>query len=90
MNLLASLRSNKSQSSSKMGNACESSTKSTAETSTDATRRNAAINRAIEQDRRANESTIKLLLLGAGESGKSTVLKQMKQVIPLLRLINFD
>uniref|UniRef100_A0A183BT95 G-protein alpha subunit n=1 Tax=Globodera pallida TaxID=36090 RepID=A0A183BT95_GLOPA len=39
---------------------------------------NSQIQRQIEADKRANESIIKLLLLGAGESGKSTVLKQMK------------
>nr|CAD2168485.1 unnamed protein product [Meloidogyne enterolobii] len=39
---------------------------------------NFQIQRQIEIDRRNNESTIKLLLLGAGESGKSTVLKQLK------------
>uniref|UniRef100_A0A915E7M7 Uncharacterized protein n=1 Tax=Ditylenchus dipsaci TaxID=166011 RepID=A0A915E7M7_9BILA len=54
--------------------ACESSNKSAAE----ASHRNNVINRTIELDKRQSESTIKLLLLGAGESGKSTVLKQMK------------
>ncbi|KAH7726181.1 CBN-GPA-1 protein [Aphelenchoides avenae] len=47
-------------------------------TSADAKLRNNSINKEIEKDRRLKESTIKLLLLGAGESGKSTVLKQMK------------
>ncbi|KAI6221336.1 Guanine nucleotide binding protein (G-protein) domain containing protein [Aphelenchoides fujianensis] len=50
---------------------CESS-------SADARARNAEINKAIERDRRVNDATVKLLLLGAGESGKSTILKQMK------------
>ncbi|KAI1719115.1 g-protein alpha subunit domain-containing protein [Ditylenchus destructor] len=54
--------------------ACESNNKSSAE----AQRRNRHIDRTIEQDKRQSEATIKLLLLGAGESGKSTVLKQMK------------
>ncbi|KAH7703217.1 trimeric G-protein alpha o subunit, partial [Aphelenchoides avenae] len=41
-----------------------------------------AINRRIEEqleeDKRAMEKTMKLLLLGPGESGKSTILKQLK------------
>uniref|UniRef100_A0A914CDK2 G-protein alpha subunit n=1 Tax=Acrobeloides nanus TaxID=290746 RepID=A0A914CDK2_9BILA len=53
-----------------MGN-CESSP-------ADVRKRNHAIDREIEEDRRILDNTIKLLLLGAGESGKSTVLKQMK------------
>ncbi|KAL3108347.1 hypothetical protein niasHT_014496 [Heterodera trifolii] len=54
----------------KMGN-CNTSDKSQSEV-------NSQIQRQIEADKRASESIIKLLLLGAGESGKSTVLKQMK------------
>ncbi|CAJ0582553.1 unnamed protein product, partial [Mesorhabditis spiculigera] len=41
-------------------------------------KRNQKINASLENDRRTSELVIKLLLLGAGESGKSTVLKQMK------------
>ncbi|ETN84522.1 g-protein alpha subunit [Necator americanus] len=40
--------------------------------------RNKAIEKQINQDKRAGSSIVKLLLLGAGECGKSTVLKQMQ------------
>ncbi|CEF68966.1 Guanine nucleotide-binding protein G(k) subunit alpha [Strongyloides ratti] len=40
--------------------------------------KNKAIEKQIMQDKRAGASIIKLLLLGAGECGKSTVLKQMQ------------
>ncbi|EGD76410.1 guanine nucleotide-binding protein G(o) subunit alpha [Salpingoeca rosetta] len=40
--------------------------------------RSAALDRQLDQDRAAASKTIKLLLLGAGESGKSTLVKQMK------------
>ena len=36
------------------------------------------IDRAIRKEKQYNRRQVKLLLLGAGESGKSTVLKQMK------------
>lgn len=40
--------------------------------------RSTAIDRQLREDRKEYENTIKILLLGAGESGKSTVVKQMK------------
>eukprot|EP00055_Hartaetosiga_balthica_P009450 m.37678 g.37678 ORF g.37678 m.37678 type:complete len:358 (+) comp6751_c0_seq1:159-1232(+) len=40
--------------------------------------RTAALDKQLEQDRLSASRTIKLLLLGAGESGKSTLVKQMK------------
>ncbi|CAJ0589867.1 unnamed protein product [Cylicocyclus nassatus] len=40
--------------------------------------RNKQIEKQINQDKRAGSSIVKLLLLGAGECGKSTVLKQMQ------------
>lgn len=38
------------------------------------------IDKKIKQSQLADEKVIKLLLLGAGESGKSTLLKQMRLV----------
>jgi len=52
---------------------------STAEASTDPEelKRNAILNKALQEDHSADSSINKLLLLGAGESGKSTLFKQM-------------
>eukprot|EP01111_Echinosteliopsis_oligospora_P011846 TRINITY_DN3998_c0_g1_i1.p1 TRINITY_DN3998_c0_g1~~TRINITY_DN3998_c0_g1_i1.p1 ORF type:complete len:357 (-),score=96.24 TRINITY_DN3998_c0_g1_i1:41-1111(-) len=41
-------------------------------------RTNRAINKLLRREKRVYDSQIKLLLLGAGESGKSTIAKQMK------------
>ena len=40
--------------------------------------RDAAINRDLRRDKSREGQIVKILLLGAGESGKSTIVKQMK------------
>ncbi|KAL2402344.1 Guanine nucleotide-binding protein alpha-2 subunit [Exophiala dermatitidis] len=40
--------------------------------------RNAKIERQLRHDRKTYARTVKILLLGAGESGKSTIIKQMR------------
>ncbi|KIW12166.1 hypothetical protein PV08_09441 [Exophiala spinifera] len=44
----------------------------------EASQRNARIERQLRHDRKAESRTVKILLLGAGESGKSTIIKQMR------------
>jgi len=44
----------------------------------DGTKKSSSIDRGIEEDKKAMANFVKLLLLGAGESGKSTIAKQMK------------
>lgn len=43
-------------------------------------RRNRKINAIIRRDKKANKKIYKLLLLGSSESGKSTILKQMRLI----------
>jgi len=43
-------------------------------------KRNTEIERQLKDDRKKQGKEVKILLLGAGESGKSTVLKQMKLI----------
>ncbi|KAF4552114.1 Guanine nucleotide-binding protein alpha-2 subunit-like protein [Elsinoe fawcettii] len=43
-------------------------------------KRNADIEKQIRTDQRRNAQEVKILLLGAGESGKSTILKQMRLI----------
>lgn len=49
-----------------------------AELDREAISRNARIDRTIKNDKKTMDRTIKILLLGAGESGKSTIIKQMR------------
>jgi len=43
-------------------------------------KKNTEIEKQLKEDRKKQGKEVKILLLGAGESGKSTVLKQMKLI----------
>jgi len=58
-----------------MGGVCSASTDSSSKADDQA---NKDITLQLKEDKKKMESEVKLLLLGAGESGKSTVAKQMK------------
>ncbi|CAI7613220.1 unnamed protein product [Penicillium pancosmium] len=49
-----------------------------AESDREAFQQNARIDRTLKNDKKTMDRTIKILLLGAGESGKSTIIKQMR------------
>lgn len=51
-----------------------------AEISAEDKARSKALDSALKKEKEVDDSVIKMLLLGAGESGKSTVFKQMKVI----------
>ena len=61
-----------------MGCAISSEEKAAAE-------RNKAIDKQLRADHERNSREVKLLLLGAGESGKSTIVRQVKYSVSLSR-----
>ncbi|OJJ60658.1 hypothetical protein ASPSYDRAFT_29187 [Aspergillus sydowii CBS 593.65] len=57
---------------------CMSSKPVDAADNKEAVQRNARIDKTLKNDKKVMDRTIKILLLGAGESGKSTIIKQMR------------
>mmetsp|Transcript_12036 Transcript_12036/g.13273 ORF Transcript_12036/g.13273 Transcript_12036/m.13273 type:complete len:366 (+) Transcript_12036:115-1212(+) len=57
---------------------------------TSATPHDIAINKAMRRDKKERDKTVRILLLGAGDSGKSTFLKQMKCAHANLSLADFQ
>ncbi|OJJ51712.1 hypothetical protein ASPZODRAFT_148945 [Penicilliopsis zonata CBS 506.65] len=57
---------------------CMSSKSAATPAEKEAVQQNARIEKVIKTDKKTLDRTIKILLLGAGESGKSTIIKQMR------------
>jgi hypothetical protein len=49
--------------------------------------KNARINRWIELEARRSQLEYKILLLGTGEAGKSTFLRQVRQEVDFLKIV---
>ena len=56
----------------------KSSANALARSTAEDARRNIEIEKLIRKDKKTQARQVKILLLGAGESGKSTILKQMR------------